>query len=278
MGRWSSLPGRVADGSLSLQGGVDAWFERHPQKITLMAELPNASSDLEHWAREIARGHADFADVLDALMPAAMDRDQDGSFLEIEERLGDELIKAISAAEREMLAEPREAEERVSRRLESMAQRIREGLESAPVAVIRPDLHPLVAAGLGIDPDALLTKEQINALLAGRRSDGELVEGKHYAKARDLPVNPKTGERERSLPIGAYDFCPTPDKSVSVAWAFAGPVEQAKIFNAHMEAAREAVALIGGHIGQAGLGRAARMALSRVTSRGWSSPTTPHAG
>jgi conjugative relaxase-like TrwC/TraI family protein len=254
-GEMVELARQIADGSLTLQGAVDAWYERHPQQVRPMASLPPAGSDLEHWAREIAWGHADFADVLDALMPAAMDADQDHGFLEIEERLGDELLKAITVAEREMLAEPRELEERVSRRLANMAERIREGLEGAPVAVIRPDLHPLAADGLGIDPDALLSKDQINALLAGRRSDGELVEGKHYAKARDLPVNPKTGERERSLPIGAYDFCPTPDKSVSVAWAFAGPVEQAKLFNAHMEAAREAVALIGGHVGQARIGK-----------------------
>ena len=51
------------------------------------------------------------------------------------------------------------------------------------------------------------------------------------------------------------DFCPTPDKSVSVAWAFAGPVEQARIYNAHLEAAREAVGYIAGEVGRARLGR-----------------------
>ena len=118
----------------------------------------------------MARGFAGFADVLDMLVPAEMDRDQVSSFLEIEERVGTQLIEAIIAAEREMLAEPQEAEERVARRLADMAERVREGLENAPVAVIRPDLHLLAAAGLGIDPDALLTKQRIDALLAGRRS------------------------------------------------------------------------------------------------------------
>jgi conjugative relaxase-like TrwC/TraI family protein len=252
-----ALARQVADGSLTLPEATDAWFERHPQKIQPMASLPPARSDLEHWAREVARGYADFEDVLDRLVTAEMDRDQVGGFLEIEERVGTQLLEAITAAEREMLAEPQEAEERVSRRLDSMAGRIRDGLENAPVAVIRPDLHPMVASGLGIDPDALLSKAQINALLAGRRADGEQIDGKHYAKVRSLPVNPKTGERNLSHPIGSYDFCPTPDKSVSVAWAFANPVERARIFNAHIESAREAIATtVAEHIGQARFGKA----------------------
>jgi hypothetical protein len=62
-----------------------------------------------------------------------------------------------------------------------------------------------------------------DAPLAGRRTDGARVEAKHYAEERRLPVDPKTGEQRLSTPIGSYDFCPTPDKSVSVAWAFAAP-------------------------------------------------------
>ena len=68
-------------------------------------------------------------------------------------------------------------------------------------------------------------------------------------------MNPKTGERKLGDSIGAFDFCPTPDKSVSVAWAFANQIEQARIFNAHIEASREAVATIAQHIGQARLGK-----------------------
>ena len=147
------------------------------------------------------------------------------------------------------------AEDRFAKRLADLAMRRQEGLDNAPVAVIRPDLHPLAASGLGIDPDGILSKEQISALLAGRRANAELIESKHYAKVRSLPMNPKTGERSLSYPIGSYDFCPTPDKSVSVAWAFANPVEQATIFNAHMEAAREAVATIASYVGQARIGR-----------------------
>jgi hypothetical protein len=86
-------------------------------------------------------------------------------------------------------------------------------------------MHPLVARGLGIDSAGMLDKAEINALISGNRADGERVEGKHYAKARRLPVDPKDGEIRHSTPIGSYDFSTNADKSVSVAYAFAGPVE-----------------------------------------------------
>jgi len=136
------------------------------------------------------------------------------------------------------------AQERLANRLSDLAFRITEGLKDAPVAVVRPDLHPMVARALGIEDGRLLDRDAINALLAGRRADGGKIEGKHYAQERRLPVDPKTGEDRYSGPIGSYDFCPTPDKSVSVAWAFSGPRDQARILSAHTEAAREAVGTI----------------------------------
>jgi hypothetical protein len=150
------------------------------------------------------------------------------------------------------------AEARIEKRLGDLAFRIQEGLQDAPLAIVRPDIHPLAAAGLGIDPGGLLNRDEINALLAGRRTDGERVEGKHYAAERRLPVDPKTGEQRVSTPIGSYDFCPTPDKSVSVAWAFAPPAEQARIYHAHIEAAREAVGYIAAEIGRARQGKGGR--------------------
>ena len=146
-------------------------------------------------------------------------------------------------------------EERLTNQLSDLASRISEGLEDAPIAVLRPDMHPLAAQGLGIEAGRLLDRDAINALLAGRRADGETIEGKHYARERRLPVDPKTGEERLSGPIGSYDFSPSPDKSVSVAWAFADPVEQARIYQAHLEAARDAVGYIAERIGQARLGK-----------------------
>jgi hypothetical protein len=121
--------------------------------------------------------------------------------------------------------------------------------------VIRPDLHPLVAEKLGVERDVLLNKQEISALLAGRRADGEPIEDKHYAITRDLPVDPKTRERRLSQPIGSYDFTPAPHKSVSVAWAFGNPLERAKIMQAYTEASRESMATLEEHIGQVRLGK-----------------------
>lgn len=103
------------------------------------------------------------------------------------------------------------------------------------------DLHPTVAAGLGIEAGASLTREQIGGLLAGRRVDGEKIDGKQYAKVRDMGIDAKTGEHKVSSPIGSYDFCPQPGKSVSCCWAFAPPTEQATIMRAHLDASRYAV-------------------------------------
>ena len=147
-------------------------------------------------------------------------------------------------------------EERLGQQLSDAALRLQLAEEGALMAETRPDMHPAVAVGLGLEVGVpVIGPDRINGLLAGRRADGELIAGKHYPPVRRLPVNPKTGERNLSHPIGSYDFCPTPDKSVSVAWAFANPVEQAKIFYAHLEAAREAVATIAEHVGQARIGR-----------------------
>ncbi len=52
--------------------------------------------------------------------------------------------------------------------------------EAPNIAGLRPDMHPLVARGLGITPGERLSPEAINGLLAGRRADGEQIEGKRY--------------------------------------------------------------------------------------------------
>lgn len=141
-------------------------------------------------------------------------------------------------------------------RFDNLVDRIESGLGSSHLAIVRPDVEAGVMLGLGIRPGMLLDEKEINNLLAGRRADGGLIEDKHYAVERRMPVNPNTGEQKWSTPIGSYDFCPTPDKSVSVAWAFAGQHEQAVIYSAHLEAAREAVAYIADEIGQAKVGKA----------------------
>lgn len=151
-----------------------------------------------------------------------------------------------------------DAEQRFGDRLDTLVERAAEGLLDAPLAVVRQDAHPLALQGLGIAPDGILTNDEINALLAGRRADGELIDGKHYAVEQRLPVDPKTGEVRYSTPIGSFDFSVTPDKTVSVAWAFADDAQRAMIYQAHIEAAREAVAYIGTQVGVARFGDAER--------------------
>jgi hypothetical protein len=140
-------------------------------------------------------------------------------------------------------------------RFDVILNRLDAGLDLAPVAVVRPDIEAGVMKGLGIYPGMLLTDDEVSNLLAGRQADGALIEDKHYAVERSMPIDPKTGERRWSTPIGSYDFCPTPDKSISVAWAFATEAERAAIYQAHIEAAREAVAYIADEIGQASIGQ-----------------------
>ena len=147
-----------------------------------------------------------------------------------------------------------EIEGRISSRLDVLAERVENGTLDAPLAVIRPDVHPLALQALGVKPGEILSHEAINGLLSGNTAAGERIEGKRYAVAH-AQHNPKTGEITDSAPIGSYDFTPQPHKSVSVAWAFASPVERAMIFNAHIEAARETMALrIAPAVGQARYG------------------------
>lgn len=205
----------IAEGRMSWQEGTDILVDQH------MASVPKPSAEERANIMRWEKDHWVYTKDLDG------DR---------------ELIRL-------------EAERRISYRLDVLADRIEKGLMDAPLAVVRPDIDPRVLVGLGIERDGILSGDEINALIAGRRADGELIEGKKYSVERRLPDDPRTGERKWSSPIGSYDFCPTPDKSVSVAWAFAPSAEQAQIFNAHMEAAREAVAYIATEVGQARIGK-----------------------
>src|SRR3954468_16985630 len=121
----------------------------------------------------------------------------------------------------------------------------------------RPDMHPIVAQGLGIDATRNLSRDEINALLAGRRADGAKIEGKQYSKLREYK-DPKTGELKEKVPLGSVDFCLSPDKSVSVAWAFGTPAERAGIHHAHHDAAHEVMLPLEREIGRASKGKGGR--------------------
>lgn len=121
-------------------------------------------------------------------------------------------------------------------------------------ARLRRDMHPLVAKGLGVDPEKPVGFNEISALLSGHRADGKKIEGKTYSEFREY-TDSKTGETKTKVPIGSVAFCLTPDKSVSVAWAFATPAEQAAIYQAHSDAARDTMAYIEMHMAKASRGK-----------------------
>lgn len=185
-------------------------------------------------AAQVAGGEVTFSDALDSLLADYVAKGGDLDKIDAEE-------------------------ERLGNRLSALAERIQNGLADAPLAIIRPDVHPLVLRGLGLSSaDDLLTADQINGLIAGRRADGDKIENRKYARERQLPTETRTGQRRWSTPIGSYDFCPTPHKSVSVGWAFAGEREKADIYNCHIEAAREAMRYLTDVIGVAGTGKNGR--------------------
>src|SRR3954470_24350311 len=67
-------------------------------------------------------------------------------------------------------------EERLSARLDTAIQRHDfDGHYGGILADARRDMHPLVSQGLGIDLERPLTRDEQNALLAGRRADGEEI-------------------------------------------------------------------------------------------------------
>ena len=210
-----SLPAEEAD--------LARYYSRGMEPGTVEERAVNAL------AREVAGGTLAYSEALDSLIG---DHITDNGFMD----------------------DNNAVEARLSLLLADSVARVQDGSGEMTAATPRRDMHPLVMTGLGIDPARPVSRAQINCLLSGHRADGEKVEGKTYAKPRAF-IDPKTGENRDSTPIGSYDFCPTPDKSVSVAWAFATPVEQAIIHTAHLEAAREAVGYIAQEIGQARKGR-----------------------
>ena len=145
-----------------------------------------------------------------------------------------------------------EKETEFAERLSEAALTLSEGKPlPVQIGVLRSDMHPMVLKGLGLDDGKPLDDSRINALLSGHRADGKPIEGKRYQKAYDSDPNPATGESKRMSPVGSLGLCPSPDKSISVAFAFGSEVERAMIFRAHIESAREAVAWMATEIGQA---------------------------
>ena len=138
---------------------------------------------------------------------------------------------------------------RYETRFLALMDQLEQGTAGAPLAVLRPDTEAGVLRQLGILPGMLLTEDNVNGLLAGRRADGEKIVGKSYAVYRTK------SDGSVSLPTGSFDFCAMAPKSFSVAWAFSTPVEQARLMDIFTRAAREGAAYLADEIGVARFGK-----------------------
>jgi conjugative relaxase-like TrwC/TraI family protein len=120
-------------------------------------------------------------------------------------------------------------------KLDELIRSIERGEQASTTAEPRADMHPRLAARLGIDPCRSLSAEELANLLAGRRTDGREIDG---------ASKPKT--------ISFVDCCFSADKSVSLAWAFAPTeAERNQIVQAHRDAVQSAMAYVSEQLGQA---------------------------
>ena len=106
----------------------------------------------------------------------------------------------------------------------------------------RRDMHPGLAAALGLDAHGTPNVEQVSQILAGRRADGgELA----------------TNDAATSRSVSYIDLCFSAPKSVSLAWAFAPTeAERASILQAHRDAVDAALRYVAREIGQVRRGKA----------------------
>jgi phage/plasmid primase-like uncharacterized protein len=101
----------------------------------------------------------------------------------------------------------------------------------------RRDMHPRLAAALGIDAHGIPTVEQVSQILAGQRADGT-----------PLQTNSNAGARS----VSYIDLCFSAPKSVSLAWAFAPTeAERATILQAHRDAVDASLRYVARDIGVA---------------------------
>ncbi len=120
-------------------------------------------------------------------------------------------------------------------KLDALIRSIERGEQAFTAAEPRADMHPALAARLAIDPTRSLSGDELAHLLAGRRADGEEIEG---------------ASKRRT--ISFVDCCFSADKSVSLAWAFAPTeAERQQIVQAHRDAVQSAMAYVSEQLGRA---------------------------
>jgi phage/plasmid primase-like uncharacterized protein len=120
----------------------------------------------------------------------------------------------------------------------------------------RADMHPDVAAALGITPGKMLTEEELANLLSGRRADGAELPG-HQRSVRTYAAGEEGGQ-DRAR-ISYMDLTFSAPKSVSLAWAFAETdAERNSILQAHRDARDATLRYIEAEVGKAGFGHGGR--------------------
>jgi len=105
---------------------------------------------------------------------------------------------------------------------------------------LREDTHPALLKILKIPRDRALSENEIAHLMNATTTRGENIEGKTYSQYKEKLKDGTT----YSLPVGFIDLTWTPDKSVSLAWAFAVSDQQRQvILESHKEAVAKAMAM-----------------------------------
>ena len=117
------------------------------------------------------------------------------------ERTGAATGKAAARGAAEYYASQMDVPEMAARLSAYLGERYGPGISGGTAAIPMPDMHPLVANVLGIDPTRALTIEEMTNLLAGYRVDGEPIPGRQSSGRRRIrfgwPIRISPSQRRR---------------------------------------------------------------------------------
>lgn len=142
----------------------------------------------------------------------------------------------------------------------------------APAPVLRADTDPKLAALLQVEPGADLSLVELTHLMQARQATGDRIPGKRYIGS----------DAQHQQQMGYLDVVFSPGKDVSVAWAFATPVEKQLIFQAHLDTVDVVMKQVEVSVGHVRRGDTDRepahitwIALTHATARPASHPSDP---
>ena len=139
------------------------------------------------------------------------------------------------------------------------------GMGSVPTP--RADMAPEVATALGIDPGALLDNDALGHILAGKRADGEPLDGAQRTIGTYKPA--EGSDAQERHPLAYLDLGLSAPKGLSVAWALAETeAERNSLLQAHRTANTETLRYIEDQLGWARTGHGGEGELERARF-GW---------